>query len=800
MAKMQPSKCAIIVIFAMLSLVLCGPIEDAGCHTTPYISDKNVGVVNDHAAVMLPNTSTCIAYSSSGTSIEYPGTACNWASFRLRVKVCSPDEKTTCHDVDICRITKNLPNSYTMYIEEIYDIVVGSSKIYILTRSDDSLQIYSCDFQFKGCSMNSPYTGKGDNFKATYDQQLYIAFGESNDNTIIIKCEPLATVCSAKNMNFIANEAPVGAPFPVPTIIGDKLHIATFRDDTITVYTCDKNINSCHRAQTMTGKLHYGVTSDFNVAIYSSTYYISYHNYAGPCTDIAIGTCNINIDNTLGKCSNGHDNIPPPNDIDTADGDGYACGSEILGGTKPGIGFASYLGSIIVASPVTSASQLAVYMIDLDMLKDTQTYVRFDVGKLYLTTNFDVFDINEYTGLVRMIGTVSHEEDASSYVHIFDVDMFPSQRSNLNVLTYSAGYGGYYPPHGVCHGLFADEILTCTSRKSAEGGYVQKVIISGGDFEVPKIEDQPCATKILRKILNVYPRGSNPHSSNACVGQIQKYSYFDDGPSIPIIGRKISDYILGLLAHESSIIYWRGGVLHDWCYHNTIQKPGYDKDNCDKLALDTWIYDCTHNKEKKDLLGQIIDDMLGPVAFIFDIIGALTCEGLAYAYYEVLHSTSVADGAYYATNSKVIVPSDYVDGPLTVSVQWLTTIGDILSQHITLVDNTTLVFDPDIITSEINALSKTLTPVPAKKPTTKRPVSTKKPVRGKPVPAKKPTTKRPVSTKKPVKGKPVLAKKPTTKRSVSTKKPIKRKPVKRKPQKKKPVKGKPKSKPAHKKG
>jgi hypothetical protein len=389
-----------------------------------------------------------------------------------------------------------------------------------------------------------------------------------------------------------------------------------------------------------------------------------------------------------------------------------------------------------------------------------------------------------------------------------DADLFPSLPggfSLFSVFAYSSGYSNVYL-HKPCNYRFASQVLTCASRIN-NGVCTQRVLFVGGDFKAPKIEDQICASKIGRGVSNVYPRGSNPHSEDACVGSVENYSFWDDGPSIPLLGRILSDLILGILASETSLVFWHGGVIHDWCYHNTIDIDYFNKDKCDTAALNTWIQDCENDNKgtgKKSTLEQIIDKMFEVLDYTFPlalllrvILKDITCEGLSYAYYAVLAKTDVGIPAYFATNSRVTLSSQYYSLPyaaMPMSSQYysalyvvsdtrIRTIVNVLMDNVQVLPGNVTVFDPDIIAAKLygnntfstSSPSYTSSPFVTNLPSVNSPPFAQVPPTGKPVSylTNKPThmpTRKP--TKKPIK---MPTRKPTKKPTkMPTRKPTKK--------------------------
>ena len=224
---------------------------------------------------------------------------------------------------------------------------------------------------------------------------------------------------------------------------------------------------------------------------------------------------------------------------------------------------------------------------------------------------------------------------------------------------------------------------------------------SGGDLAQPYFERQPCYSKRGYGLPAVYPRATNPALQYACVyldDSNPPLTYFDDGPSIPLVADALENLVLsGVLvpptaatdissiittglpvglatigtilgdispgalfaATSARAVFWGGGRAHDYCYHNTVHYPGFDKDHCDAMVYKRWALACLETYASD--VFQIIEDVAEGNFPGEPLIG---CEVLAFLYYIALRTTNEAQQAYLASNSDVHSPqfSDIPDG------------------------------------------------------------------------------------------------------------------------------------------
>ena len=590
----------------------------------------------------------------------------------------------------------------------IFDVAIIGNILYFVT---EGFYLYGCNIKNEkivGCNMiyiqAEQYYFFPKLVLTKFPLQVHVVYEHSDDSlsyhsVLATVCDASLTKCKFNNVTNIAANNIVDPMFehfprPSPTIIKDKIHISiNVNDSHHGIYTCDyKFYSSCFLnvlpfvVDTANGGLVSAISSAYLPN--ANTYYMAYSltdGGDGQHTGFYLRWCNLKSDGSINVCNNLQS---------TLTNDAYISGD-------PSISLASYLNSIVVAYMVTGLG---------DIPNSAVRVIRYDAGKEnnplhYKVKGFNslgaakLLNIDPTSATITMVSTVSYAY-GPYYFYTSYIDMFPSVKGDTPFYKVSLGYKGSYPQHGTCHGLVADEVSTCTSRMSKDGTYFQRVIFTGKNFKPPKVEDQPCAVKLLS-----YPRGSNPHSTNACIGNIGKYSYFDDGPSVPVFGRLLTDILLFVVAQETSLVYWRGGVLHDWCYHNTVAEPFKynDKGRCDNLALTAWLNDCKNHKKKlffdtsKSLLVSILID-------IFSFIGDITCDLVAEGYYAAIHDTGVADGAYVATNSNITIPFNYVDKPLIINEVRLKSIANVLAIHITKNENNTVTFNSSIIMSEISKI------------------------------------------------------------------------------------------------
>lgn len=85
------------------------------------------------------------------------------------------------------------------------------------------------------------------------------------------------------------------------------------------------------------------------------------------------------------------------------------------------------------------------------------------------------------------------------------------------------------------------------------------------------------------------------------------------------------------------LLFWQGGINHDWCYHNTVDNPGYTKRNCDLNALNTWLDSCNNLSEIEiNTFTKIIEialRIINPLSWLVKPPSAQSiCIGLALAY------------------------------------------------------------------------------------------------------------------------------------------------------------------------
>jgi hypothetical protein len=342
----------------ILPVVQCGPLEDAGCRTSPHYSEKVIGYTDPgqtHATTTLNNGSTAVAYVSRNSKVV-PNTACSFANRRLNVKVCSPSVDVLCSDVDICLTTVN--NGDMMYVTQVFDIIIGDNIVYILAGGTDTLSVYGCTPSFGKCTKTVPSVryGASSFSSAYYNSKLYITYADDDQSTMVAVC---GTACSITNMTALA-KFPGKLNYPVPLVNKDKLYVTLYDNNdpssSIVIYMCDLNVYSCTFARRIVGLTIYGTDLEFNVATYESSYYIAYKNYYGSYTDISMTKCDLAQDGSFGDCSK------------TFNFD-YDQQYTMYG--KPSIAFAPYLGAVIAISNVISTDNTYVIIrINMDFSDD----------------------------------------------------------------------------------------------------------------------------------------------------------------------------------------------------------------------------------------------------------------------------------------------------------------------------------------------------------------------------------------------------------------------------------------------
>ena len=691
---------AIRVITLLLLCVVgveCGILENAGCHSN-YNEDRhkrfsNQG--NDFVSAVLNNGKSISimplqSKSSNSSCMSYD---------TLHYVICPSAllSSSLCIATDMCPLIGLIYQG-----GKIFDVVITGNFLYFVT---EGFYLYGCSIKNEkivGCNMIYIQAEQYYFVKLAltkFPLQVHVVYDYSDDSlshhsVYANVCDASLTKCSFNNVTGTVLDNIVNSDFPrpSPTIIKDKIHISISGNDTHHgIYTCDyKSYSSCSLKvlpYVLRQRDYGGLVSAISSAYLpnANTYYMAYSLSDGSLSSEKTGWCSIKSNGSINVCNN----LQP-----TLTDDAYISGDA-------SISLASYLNSIVVAYMVTGLGFLpnsAVYVIRYDAGKENNP-LHYKVKGFNNLGAAKLLNIDPTSATITMVSTASYAYGLD-YFYTSYIDMFPSVRGNTPFLKVSLGYRGNYPQHGMCHGLIADEVSTCTSRMSKDGTYFQRVIFTGKNFKLPKVEDQPCAIKLLS-----YPHGSNPHSTDACIGNIGKYSYFDDGPSVPVFGRVLTDLLLFIVGHETSLVYWRGGVLHDWCYHNTVAEPSKynDKGRCDNLALTAWLDDCK-NHEKKNYFDTSKSLIVSILIDIFSFIGDITCEAVAEGYYAAIHDTNVADGAYVATNSNVTIPSKYVDKPLIINKIRLKSISNVLANQITKNKNNTVTFNSSIIMSEISKI------------------------------------------------------------------------------------------------
>jgi len=492
---------------------------------------------------------------------------------------------------------------------------------------------------------------------------------------------------------------------PFPSVVRNFLHIATQEEiapfavaEPVVIYSCDWAAATCTRRVVPTAAAQLSPSGPALAHWPLNDYlYVAYIQGAGSYTVEAIIRCALSATGDLV-------------DSDLCADSQFPYNEDFIASGTPSIAFAAHLGAVVVAYANLRPEGLLFVQYDADFSGDAKLYnyitpLAGQVGEDGIRCPA-LFNIDARTNLMRLAYEYNSLEHVQSIFNLYvgEVDVFPSQPGDQSVLSLSPGYAKWYPPplRQECLGTAVDVVASCPSVLAPyTNNCVQAWLFSGGDLAQPYFEYQPCYPKAGYGLQAVYPRASNPQSSYACVyldDSNPPLTYFDDGPSIPLFSDAILNLLLGQIpplptpstdlssiiatvlpslagstdsllgevnpgvlfaATSARLTFWGGGRAHDFCYHNTVHYPGFDKDMCDAMVYKRWALACV-DSVFSDIFGIISDLAQG----YFPGESIIECEALAFIYYVVLRTSEAAQQAYLSSNSDVDSPqfSDIPDG------------------------------------------------------------------------------------------------------------------------------------------
>ena len=580
------------VLLGLAALLRCTPIfadlqSDAGCHSALYVNTYNVSQISDSCQKTLRDLNG-VSYSFVPqfvpASERPPEGPCSQNLPHLFIHTCpyaALSDASQCSQTDTCPLVAAFPATFVRSFPLEYYVqaaVASEAHVFVLTTdtSVTTIRIYRCTLDLTSCIVadvpasippifiaGSPSLGvtlTPDGGPATQLHITYESWAPLTDNPTTVPYVMWITAdIGLSTFSLVNVSQATAAPIPGrntyrsphPFVVRNFLHIATHEsesslagDETVVIYSCDWAAATCvRRPVPPTGPGLFVSGPALAHWPLNDYLYVAYNLEAGPYSFEAITRCALSEAGDLVETTCADPQLPFLDEISAY-------------GT-PSIAFADHLGAVVVTYTALNPQGLLFVQYDADFSGDAKLYNY--VTPLASQVGADsvrcpaLFDINAATNLMRL----SYEYNTVSVVifslYVGEVNVFPSQPGGESLLFLSPGYAKWYPPplRQECLGTEVDVVAGCPSILAPfNNNCIQAWLFSGGDLAQPYFEYQPCYPKAGYGLPAVYPRASNPQSSHACVyldDSSPPLTYFDDGPSIPLVADAILDVLLGQL-------------------------------------------------------------------------------------------------------------------------------------------------------------------------------------------------------------------------------------------------------------